>query len=133
MFMGCLQGNYGNGFVYTIVLLITFWILFSYLVPISLFVTLEIVKFWQAFLYINNDREMKVTNSLLWACGTRYLSRNGLALLLSMLASAMASGQLEILPWPPLASNGDAWTGTALLGSCLSWPTAVGGRLCLLM
>eukprot|EP00891_Asterochloris_glomerata_P000836 jgi/Astpho2/836/Aster-00685 len=53
------QGNYRNGFVYTIVLLITFWILFSYLVPISLFVTLEIVKFWQAFLYINNDREMK--------------------------------------------------------------------------
>ena len=26
---------------------LTFWILLSYLVPISLFVTLEIVKFWQ--------------------------------------------------------------------------------------
>ena len=40
--------------------MITFWILYSYLVPISLFVSLEIVKFWQGFLYINHDREMKV-------------------------------------------------------------------------
>ena len=42
------QGNFTNGWAYTFVLLVTFWILFSYLVPISLFVTLEIVKFWQA-------------------------------------------------------------------------------------
>lgn len=55
-----LQGNYKNGFVYWIILMITFWILYSYLVPISLFVTLEIVKFWQGFLYINRDKEMKV-------------------------------------------------------------------------
>ena len=55
-----LQGNYENGFVYWIILMITFWILYSYLVPISLFVTLEIVKFWQGFLYINRDKEMKV-------------------------------------------------------------------------
>ena len=41
------QGNYENGAAYTFILLITFWILYSYLVPISLFVTLEIVKFWQ--------------------------------------------------------------------------------------
>ncbi|KAK9810005.1 hypothetical protein WJX72_003251 [[Myrmecia] bisecta] len=53
------QGNYNNGFVYTCILLITFWILYSYLVPISLFVTLEIVKFWQAFIYINLDDEMR--------------------------------------------------------------------------
>lgn len=26
---------------------LTFWILYSYLVPISLFVTMELVKFWQ--------------------------------------------------------------------------------------
>lgn len=57
---GVLQGNYKNGFVYWIILMITFWILYSYLVPISLFVTLEIVKFWQGFLYINHDKEMKV-------------------------------------------------------------------------
>ena len=38
-------GNYQNGFVYVIILFITFWILFSYLVPISLFVTIEIIKF----------------------------------------------------------------------------------------
>lgn len=43
--------------------MITFWILYSYLVPISLFVTLEIVKFWQGFLYINHDKEMKVGSS----------------------------------------------------------------------
>ena len=42
-----MQGNFTNGWAYTFVLLVTFWILFSYLVPISLFVTLEIVKFWQ--------------------------------------------------------------------------------------
>ena len=45
-----LQGNYQNGGAYTFILLITFWILFSYLVPISLFVTMEIVKFWQVTL-----------------------------------------------------------------------------------
>lgn len=58
-----LQGNYKNGFVYWIILMITFWILYSYLVPISLFVTLEIVKFWQGFLYINRDKEMRVQPS----------------------------------------------------------------------
>lgn len=55
-----LQGNYRSGFVYWIILMITFWILYSYLVPISLFVSLEIVKFWQGFLYINHDPEMRV-------------------------------------------------------------------------
>ena len=40
-----MQGNYTNGVVYIIILSITFWILYSYLVPISLFVTMEIVKF----------------------------------------------------------------------------------------
>lgn len=38
-------GNYQNAFVYIIILFITFWILFSYLVPISLFVSIEIIKF----------------------------------------------------------------------------------------
>ena len=133
MLMCCLQGNYSNGFVYTIVLLITFWILFSYLVPISLFVTLEIVKFWQAFLYINNDRDMKVVGGLFRVCGTTCCSKTGLALLLCMLAPATASRQPAVLPWPRLASDRDAWTCTALLGSCLSWPAAVGSRLCLLV
>jgi len=41
------EGNYQNGLAYTLILFITYWILYSYLVPISLFVTLEIVKFWQ--------------------------------------------------------------------------------------
>ncbi|KDD71842.1 hypothetical protein H632_c4305p0, partial [Helicosporidium sp. ATCC 50920] len=49
------QGIYTNGFVQWIINLFTFWILLSYLVPISLFVTLEIVKFWQGFVYINLD------------------------------------------------------------------------------
>lgn len=131
--MCCLQGNYRNGFVYTIVLLITFWILFSYLVPISLFVTLEIVKFWQAFLYINNDREMKVIGSLLQACGTTHGSRNGSALLL--VHACFSSG---------LESAGDVAMAAACfqLGcldlhclarqlpelACCSW-----GRLCLLV
>lgn len=37
--------------------LLTFWILFSNLVPISLFVTVEIIKYYQAFL-ISSDLEM---------------------------------------------------------------------------
>ena len=41
------EGNFENGAAYTFILFITFWILYSYLVPISLFVTMEIVKFWQ--------------------------------------------------------------------------------------
>ena len=53
------EGNNENGFVYTLLVFITFWILYSYLVPISLFVTLEIVKFWQGFVFINADPEMR--------------------------------------------------------------------------
>ena len=45
LFQVYVQGNYKNNFVYAIVLWITYWILLSYLVPISLFVTMEIVKF----------------------------------------------------------------------------------------
>ena len=45
--MRYVEGNYENGAAYTFILFITFWILYSYLVPISLFVTMEIVKFWQ--------------------------------------------------------------------------------------
>ena len=42
------QGNYHNGGVYWIVYSISFWLLFSYMIPISLFVTMEIVKAFQA-------------------------------------------------------------------------------------
>jgi magnesium-transporting ATPase (P-type) len=52
------EGNPASPAAYFGILLVTYWILYSYLVPISLFVTLEIVKFWQGFLYINWDREM---------------------------------------------------------------------------
>ena len=38
-------GNYRNGAQYVGILFLTFWILLSYLVPLSLFVTMEIVKF----------------------------------------------------------------------------------------
>ena len=38
-------GNYNNGAQYVGILFLTFWILLSYLVPLSLFVTMEIVKF----------------------------------------------------------------------------------------
>eukprot|EP00210_Caulerpa_lentillifera_P006951 g6646.t1 len=52
------QGNYDDGFIYVALNFITFWILTSYMVPISLFVTMEIVKFWQAFVFVNNDQSM---------------------------------------------------------------------------
>jgi phospholipid-transporting ATPase len=42
---------------------LTFWILYSYLVPISLFVTMEIVKFWQGFVFINFDKTMRDPDS----------------------------------------------------------------------
>jgi magnesium-transporting ATPase (P-type) len=42
-----LQGNYTSDAAQFFINLVTFWILYSYLVPISLFVTMEIVKFWQ--------------------------------------------------------------------------------------
>ncbi|CAD7701700.1 unnamed protein product [Ostreobium quekettii] len=53
-------GNYEDKATYFFLVFLTFWILTSYLVPISLFVTIEIVKFWQAFVFINNDPHMVV-------------------------------------------------------------------------
>ena len=44
--------------VYVIISFITFWMLFSYLVPISLFVTMEIVRYLQGVVFINMDQEM---------------------------------------------------------------------------
>lgn len=41
------QGNYESNVAFFFVNMVTFWLLFSYLVPISLFVTIEIVKFIQ--------------------------------------------------------------------------------------
>ncbi|GMH33103.1 hypothetical protein BSKO_00937 [Bryopsis sp. KO-2023] len=52
------QGNFDNVLLYVGLVFMTFWILTSYMVPISLFVTMEIVKFWQAFVFINNDPDM---------------------------------------------------------------------------
>lgn len=42
-----LQGNYTSNAAQWFIVFLTFWILYSYLVPISLFVTMELVKFWQ--------------------------------------------------------------------------------------
>jgi magnesium-transporting ATPase (P-type) len=53
------EGVYSNGFVQIVINFLTFWILLSYLVPISLFVTLEIVKFWQGFVFMNLDKDMR--------------------------------------------------------------------------
>jgi hypothetical protein len=39
------QGNYESNVAFFFVNMVTFWLLFSYLVPISLFVTIEVVKF----------------------------------------------------------------------------------------
>ncbi len=41
------QGNYSSNVAFFFVYMVTYWLLFSYLVPISLFVTIEIVKFIQ--------------------------------------------------------------------------------------
>lgn len=52
------QGNFESSVVFGIVSLLTYWIILSYMVPISLFVTMEIVKFWQGFMFINMDPYM---------------------------------------------------------------------------
>ncbi|GMH33051.1 hypothetical protein BSKO_00885 [Bryopsis sp. KO-2023] len=52
------EGNIENNGTYLLLVFLTFWILTSYMVPISLFVTIEIVKFWQAFVFVNNDPNM---------------------------------------------------------------------------
>ena len=57
------EGIYSNGFVQIVINFLTFWILLSYLVPISLFVTLEIVKFWQGFVFVNLDKDMRDPNT----------------------------------------------------------------------
>lgn len=51
--------NSDNDFVYWLLTFITFWILYSYFIPNSLFVTIEIIKFALGFIYIPADREMR--------------------------------------------------------------------------
>ena len=42
-----LQANYRSNGLFWIISCLTFWLLFSYMVPLSLFVTMEIVKLFQ--------------------------------------------------------------------------------------
>jgi len=53
--------NYSNTGVYLLIYTLTFWILFSSMVPISLFVTMELVRFWQCIAFIDSDPEMRVS------------------------------------------------------------------------
>lgn len=63
------EGNYRSSAKYLILVFLTFWILTSYMVPISLFVTMEIVKFWQVI----SHRRFKSAFPLLF-CGSGLLS-----------------------------------------------------------
>ena len=54
-----LQGNYTSDVAQFFINLVTFWILYSYLVPISLFVTMEIVKFWQ----VRTSNELRIVSA----------------------------------------------------------------------
>ena len=56
------QNNYPNDGVYIIVYIITFWILLSSMLPISLLVSLEVVRFAQCISFINFDPSMRVDN-----------------------------------------------------------------------
>ena len=62
--------NFESDFLFGLFKWLTFWILFSYLVPISLFVSLEIVKFLQGY-FIQYDRRMRDPTS-----GQLALARN---------------------------------------------------------
>lgn len=57
------HGNFQNPATYLSLTAITFWVLYSYLVPLSLFVTLEIVRFWQAAIFINSDPKLVCTET----------------------------------------------------------------------
>lgn len=52
------ESNNENDFLFVLLNVMTNWILYSYMIPISLFVSNEIVKFWQTFIYINKDDDM---------------------------------------------------------------------------
>ena len=52
------DNNNENPVYFVLLNIITNWILYSFMIPISLFVSNEIVKFWQTFVYINQDKEM---------------------------------------------------------------------------
>jgi magnesium-transporting ATPase (P-type) len=60
----CVQPCFTAVFPESIALFITFFILFNNVVPISLYVTVEMVNFAQAH-YIDNDIEMYVTSVML--------------------------------------------------------------------
>ncbi|EFN58106.1 hypothetical protein CHLNCDRAFT_20630, partial [Chlorella variabilis] len=60
------EGNWQNAGAQICLTFLTFWILLSYLVPISLFVTLEIVKFVQGLGFINFDRDMRDSKTKAW-------------------------------------------------------------------
>ena len=49
------EGNYVQPYYYVGVLFVSFWILLSYMVPISLFVTMEIVKFVLCSVFVARD------------------------------------------------------------------------------
>ncbi|KAK9839881.1 hypothetical protein WJX81_008363 [Elliptochloris bilobata] len=53
------EGNYQSSAAYLGILFLTFWILLSYLVPISLFVTMEIVKFALCSVFIAFDPALR--------------------------------------------------------------------------
>jgi phospholipid-transporting ATPase len=52
------SNNYASDFLFGLFKWLTFWILFSYLVPLSLFVSLEIVKYLQGY-FIQYDERMR--------------------------------------------------------------------------
>ena len=55
--------NSDNKFVYWLLNFLTFWILYSYFIPNSLFVTIEIIKFVLGFVFIPADRAMRDPDS----------------------------------------------------------------------
>jgi hypothetical protein len=67
-----LQGNYTSDVAQFFINLVTFWILYSYLVPISLFVTMEIVKFWQVRTGFGLAQHMSTTVSTQLARWTQH-------------------------------------------------------------
>ena len=50
--------NNADPVIFVCIAIIQYWILYSYMIPISLFVSNEIVKFWQTFIFVNRDKRM---------------------------------------------------------------------------
>ena len=100
------QGNWENPAAQLCLTFLTFWILLSYLVPISLFVTLEIVKFWQVGGRVGRSRWVRLGGGLR---GAWWVSRGSIV-------QFVRQAHPQLMPSPAVSA---APSNTSCRGLCL--------------